>query len=138
MGRILEKVKIRNYVDIVKAKEGIIKKGAIREIEVEALVDTGTTYVCLPPKVIEKLGLIYSRSVLVTTANGKVKRRIFGGAEVTIKGRATETQVLENDETTPPLIGFLILEALDFVINPRTQKIIPNPAHHGKWVVECY
>jgi clan AA aspartic protease len=138
MGRTFEKVKVRNYGDIAMVARGLLKEEAIREAEIEAIVDTGATYLCLPPKIIEELGLLYSRSVSVTTANGEVKRRIFQGAEITIKNRSTQMEVMESDETTPPLIGFLVLEALDFVVDPKTQKIIPNPEHGGKWVVECY
>lgn len=138
MGRTSERVKVRNYGDIVKAAEGLIKKEAIREVEVSAIADTGASYLCLPPKVIEELGLLYSHTILVSTANGETKRRIFRGAEITILNRSVQMEVMENDQATPPLIGFLILEALDFVVDPKTQRIIPNPAHEGKWIVECY
>jgi len=74
----------------------------------------------------------------VTTANGKVDRRIFDGAKITIRDRAVQMQVMENDENTPPLIGYLILEALDLVVNPKTQGLMGNPEHEGKWVVDLY
>ena len=45
---------------------------------------------------------------------------------------------MENDETTPALIGFLVLEHMDFVPDPKSQKIIGNPEHDGKWVMDLY
>ena len=87
---------------------------------------------------IEKLGLLYSHTREVTTANGKVERRIFGGAVIIIQGRDIEMQVMENDAAAPPLIGYLILEAMDFVVDPKSQKILPNPAHDGKWIIDLY
>jgi len=32
----------------------------------------------------------------------------------------------------------LRLEALDFVVDPKTQKMIPNPANEGKWMADLY
>lgn len=138
MGRTLEIVKVRNLLDVGMVAKGVIKEKEIREIEVSAIADTGASYLCLPPKVIEELGLLYSHTILVSTANGETKRRIFRGAEITILNRSVEMEVMENDQATPALIGFLILEALDLVVDPKTQRIIPNPAHEGKWIVDCY
>lgn len=138
MGKPLEKVTVKNFGDILNYSQGKIKEDEIRAVEIEALVDTGAAYLCLPPAVIEKLGLLYSHTRGVNTANGKVERRIFYGAVIIIQGRDIQMQVMENDATTPPLIGYLVLEAMDFVVDPEFQKILPNPAHDGKWVIDLY
>ena len=138
MGQTTEKVIIKNYADMFNAKEGLISKDAIREVEVDAIVDTGATYLCLPPKVIAELGLMFSYSTPVTTANGEVPRRIFLGAYITIKDRNTEMEVMESDERTPPLIGYLILEALDFVVDTQSRQLIGNPKHDGRRIVDLY
>ena len=54
----------------------------------------------------------YSRDVI--TANGAVKRRVFGGATFSIQGRETPMGVMENDETTLPLIGYERIRRLGF------------------------
>lgn len=136
MGKTIEKVIIKNFGDILKSTEGIIEQDAIRTMELEAVVDTGAAFLCLPPEAIAKLGLMYSHSRNVITANGEVKRRIFAGAVISIQGRETQMSVLENDETTPALIGYLVLEDLDLVADTKAQKVIPNPEHDGKWVVD--
>lgn len=138
MGRAIEKVKVKNYGDVFQASKGLLSEDQIRTVEVDAVVDTGATYLCLPPSVIEQLGLLYSHSGRVKTANGDVERRIFSVADITIKDRTIRMDVMENDETTPPLIGYLVLEALDFVVNPKTQGLMGNPEHDGKWVVDLY
>lgn len=138
MGKTFEKVTIKNFVDIAMHSKGIIKEDEIRIVETEALVDTGAAYLCLPPGDIEKLGLVHSTVKEVTTANGKVNRRIFYGAVIIIKDREIEMQIMENNPGTPPLIGYLILEAMDFLVDSKSQKIIPNPAHDGKWIIDLY
>ncbi len=138
MGKTIEKVTVKNFGDILDHSKGVIKEDGIRTVEIEAVVDTGAAYLCLPPAIIEKLGLFYSHARGVNTANGKVKRRIFHGAVIVIQGRDIQMQVMENDATTPALIGYLVLEAMDFVVDPKSQKILPNPAHDGKWVIDLY
>ena len=138
MGRTVEKVKIKNYMDIFRASQDFLPKDQIRTAEVDAVVDTGATYLCLPPSVIEQLGLLYSRSGNVKTANGDVERRIFSVADITIRDRSVRMDVMENDGNTPSLIGYLVLEAMDFVVNPKTQGLMGNPEHDGKWIVDLY
>ncbi len=138
MGRITEKIKVYNLVDLINAETGLIKKNLIRSVEINALLDTGATFVCLPRTEIEKLGLRYHKTTKIRTANGEAQRRIFEGAKVELKDRAIEMPIMENDDATPSLIGYLLLEALDYVIDPQIQRVIPNPAHDGKWTADLY
>lgn len=136
MGRVIEKVIVKNFGDILKVSEGLLQEEAIRTVEVKAIVDTGAGFLCLPPDVIDKLGLMYSHSRKVLTANGDVKRRIFSVASITLQGREIRMDVMENDETTPALVGYLVLENMDLVVDPKSQKVTPNPEHDGKWVTD--
>lgn len=55
--------------------------------------------------------------------NFEVERRVFKGADIT---RNEQMSVMENDEKTPPLIGYLVSEAMDFVVDPKSQKMQKN------------
>ncbi|MDQ1266153.1 MAG: hypothetical protein QG635_1305 [Bacteroidota bacterium] len=139
MGRTTEKVMIRNFADIANAANGIIKPAAIRSVEIDAIVDTGAAYLCLPPKVIKELGLLFAYSKLVKTGNGSLELNIYRGAEIIIKDRSVLMQVMENiDDNVPALIGYLVLETMDWVVNPITQEIIGNPENNGKWMIDMY
>jgi clan AA aspartic protease len=139
MGRTTEKVIVNNYDDIVLAEHSIIKKNEIRSIEIDAIVDTGATYLCLPPKVIKELGLLFAYTKPAKTGNGKLELRIFDGAKITIRDRTIQMQVIENvDDNVPALIGYLVLETMDWVVNPKTQELMGNPLNDGKWVVDMY
>lgn len=138
MGKTSERVKITNYVDSVKAGEKLIPGDSVRTVQLDAIVDTGATYMCVGKKDIEKLGLPFHKIVTIKTANGDAKRRLFRGAEIELNGRSFVMEVLENDEKTPPLIGYLLLEALDFVVDPKKQKVMPNPEHGGEWMADLY
>ncbi len=138
MGRTIEKLILKSYIDIAKASEGIINKSQIRTVEIDAIVDTGSTFVCISREDIEKIGLPFRNNVNIKTANGIASRRTFKGAEIELKDRSIVMDILENDDNTPALIGYLLLEALDFVVDPKSQRVIPNPASDGKWFVDLY
>ena len=138
MGRTTTKVKIENFVDIFRASLGEINKDDVRSVEVDAIVDTGASHLCLPPEVIDQLGLLYNNTRRVNTANGNVERRVFSGAIATIMGRGEQVSVMENDATTPPLVGYLVLETLDYVVDPKSQRLIPNPEHGDEWIADMY
>ena len=44
--------------------------------------------------------------------------------------------VSEVSEQAPVLIGQIPLEIMDFVVDTRQRKLIPNPAHGGEWTIE--
>lgn len=139
MGRTSEKVIVRNYIDIANSASGLIKPSDIRSIEIDAVVNTGAAYLCLPPRIIKQLGLTYAFSKTVKTGNGRLDLRIFRGAEIIIKDRSILMQVMENkDDTIPALIGYLVLEEMDWVIDPKSQQITGNPLNDGKWVIDMY
>jgi hypothetical protein len=46
--------------------------------------------------------------------------------------------VVERNDDVPNLLGQIPLEYLDFVVDPRGQKLIPNPKHGDKQISEEY
>ena len=138
MGQVVEKVRVKNYTDIVRADDARQGTETVRGVEIDAIVDTGAAFMCLPPHVIRELGLSHVYDQPISTANGDTVRRIFGGAQIEVRDRTVQMQVMENDHQTPPLVGYLVLEALDFVVDPKGQTLIPNPRHGGKWIADCY
>jgi predicted aspartyl protease len=57
---------------------------------------------------------------------------------VEIKGRVGIFDVLAESEETEPLIGQIVLERLDLIIEPSTRKLIPNPRSPEMPMVEAF
>jgi hypothetical protein len=57
MDRITAKINVENAVDFVLAQQGKLPPEEVRRVELEALVDTGASLLCLPKSQIEALGL---------------------------------------------------------------------------------
>lgn len=54
----MAKITAENLADVIRAKAGELPEDRVRHIEVEALVDTGATLLCLPKSKIDELGLL--------------------------------------------------------------------------------
>lgn len=116
MGKIVEKIKLRSLFDSTKS------------IEVNAVIDTGATMLVLPQNLIRELGLMKIREATVKYANNQTQQKsVYAGVLVEIKGRVGSFDALAEEEGTEPLIGQIVLEELDLVVEPTSRTVLPNP-----------
>ena len=115
--KVMQKIKLRNLLKSEKM------------VEVEALVDTGATGLVLPEDLVRKLELEKVKDVRVRYADGRVeKRTIYRAVVVEIFGREGTFDVICEKEGATPLLGQVVLEMLDLVVDTKSRKLIPNPA----------
>ena len=62
-------------------------------------------------------------------ANINVRRRVFSPVDLEIQGRSSQFPVVEVPDELPNIIGQIPLEELDWVVDLRNRKLIPNPEH---------
>ncbi len=84
------------------------------------------------------MGLGRTGTVRSKTTNGDAIRYKYEAVRLELMGRGEVFEVIEVPEEVPNLIGQAPLEVLDFVVDPRGQKLIPNPAHGGEQMTEEY
>ncbi|MFQ6063703.1 MAG: retroviral-like aspartic protease family protein [Methanosarcinales archaeon] len=140
MGKVIVKTKIKSYEDEVRARLGLITSDQIRQVEIDALVDTGATMLVLPRTVVDRLGLPTIRKVYATYANGqKEKKDVAGGLIIEIDNRFMTTDcVIEEGDKVKPLIGQIVLEGLDLNIDTKKQKLVPRPESPDLPMMEIY
>jgi predicted aspartyl protease len=137
MGKVLVKLKLTNQGDLVLAKRKL-STAKPRSVEVEALVDTGATRLYLKPSVIKSLGLEKVDDVISQTTNGPKQRAVYEPVRLDLQGRYGNFDVADIGENVPNLLGQIPLEYLDFVVDSKNQKLIPNPEHGDKQMSEEY
>ena len=71
MGVVVAKIKLRNLFDVEAAKKRRIAKRAVRQVEAEALVDTGATMLVVPRQIADALGCPIREHRRVTLADGR-------------------------------------------------------------------
>jgi predicted aspartyl protease len=137
MGKVVVQIKLTNYLDF-ELKRLKLRQEKARTAEVEALVDTGATRLYLRPSVIKALGLKKTGEVSSKTTNGLRQRAVYQPTRLDLLGRYGNFDVVEIDEDVPNLLGQIPLEYLDFVVDSKGQKLIPNPEHGDKQMSEEY
>ncbi|MCW7080126.1 MAG: retroviral-like aspartic protease family protein [Candidatus Methanospirare jalkutatii] len=126
MGKVVEKVKLTSLFEPEKS------------VEVEAVIDTGATMVVLPKDIVEELGLRKMGEEKVRYANNKVETKpIYGVVNIEMKGRSANLDVLVEEKGSQPLIGQVLLELLDFIVD-KTRKLIPNSASPEMPMMEIF
>jgi clan AA aspartic protease len=139
MDRVTTEATIENVGDLWDAAKGRITEEGVRRITVDdALVDTGATLLSLPTRYIRQLGLKKSGQRRVTSSKGRTLADMYSAVKLTIMGRECTMDVLEVPDDVPVLIGQIPLGHLDFVVDPRSQKLIGNPRHGGEHAYEMY
>ena len=137
MGQVVVTAKVENLSDVYLAEQGFLTSDKIRWVQKDnAVVDTGATFVSLPPSLIKQLGLRFVRSRQAKTAAGVFSFNLYSAVRLTIQDRECISDVCEVPEDCPVLIGVLPLEAMDFVVDPTNRRLMGNPAHGGENMID--
>ncbi|MEG4441491.1 aspartyl protease family protein [Microcoleus sp. K1-B6] len=128
MGAVKTQVKLTNAIDEALISRGLLAPRLLRECETEALVDTGSVYLVISAEMVQQLGLRIIGQQLVKYADGR--QETVGVTEailIEIEGRrTTEDALVTGDEV---LIGQVVLEKLDLLVDCRNQRLIGNPTN---------
>ena len=123
MGVFSVSIRVRNWQNKYLPPE---EQG--KEIECEALVDSGAAELALPAEFIERLKLEQLGTVRGFTADGGQHiYRVFGIAEVEVQGRIFQVRSIELPHGPEPLLGAVPLEEMDWHISATEKKLLPNP-----------
>jgi clan AA aspartic protease len=99
-------------------------------VSVHALVDSGAMPLCIPESVARQLGFdtteVYSARIKIAEAS-RVDVPVVAPIRIDFANRSCTTDAyVMGDEA---LIGVIPIEAMDCIIEPRTQQLVVNPAH---------
>lgn len=138
MGRVVVEVVVKNVEDLRRAERGELPVEQVRSSRVDALVDSGVAFFCLPEHTIKLLGLPFNRNRPTRTVSGECVMRIYGGARIEIQGRSCDLEVMGLPDECRALLGQLPLETLDFWVDSSGQRLVGNPEHGGQWMAEVF
>ena len=125
---VREKVKLTNNDDLVSLRKGLIGKREVRTVVVDALIDSGASVLLMPQEIVQQLGLDIKEKVWVTLADNKRKKfPKTGTVELELQGRRDSFSCLVLPKGSTPLVGQIVLETLDFIVDCTTGTI--KPAH---------
>jgi len=130
MGKGMTKLTLENMFDAENAANGLLEAAKVRRLELEGLVDTGATTLVIPADAAVALGLREIRRKKARVADGRaVEFAVVTGLRLAIFGREMTCDALVAPVGMPVLIGQIPLEALDLIVDPKSQEARPNAAH---------
>ncbi len=127
VGRIHISVKMANNGDQLKFRDGTMTADQVRQATVNGIVDTGAAMCVISEALANQLGLPTNTEVNVRYADSRVeKRRVVEQLEVEIMGRRSTFRAVVEPTRPDPLIGVIVLEDLDLLVDPRNQTLHPR------------
>ena len=139
VGRVLVSAKIENVIDLYAVNRGQIKDDQVHRVEVaDALVDTGATLLGMTKQLIDQLGLEQIRNGSSQDDCRNSDFRYLRASAIDDRRAELFVDVSEVADTCPVIIGYVPLELLDFVVDPKGQRLIGNPDHGGEFMFDMY
>ena len=128
MGEIVATMELENTVDREVVSQGLRDESTVRRTTVDGVVDTGAVMLVLPEDVVDRLGLRTQREVVAAYANEyRETRQVAGPVTVQIGNRFTNADCIIGPPASEPLIGQIVLEALDLVVDCGSRTLAPRP-----------
>src|SRR5262249_18890283 len=113
--------------DMGLADRGVIRPDQIRRQTIEGVVDPGAAMLVLPESVAKQLGLPPGNKIKVRYADGRrAQRREAMGVFLKLLGRDTTLSAVVEPKRETALIGAIVLEALDLLVDCKHQRLIPR------------
>jgi predicted aspartyl protease len=99
----------------------------VRRQVISGVVDCGASTLVLPGAAVKQLGLRLTDPIRVRHADGrKARRREAEGAYVELLGRRGIFNAIVEPKRETALIGAIVLEALDLLVDSLHQRLVPR------------
>jgi predicted aspartyl protease len=137
MGRFSVDINVANNDDLALVRRGLLAADQVRRRTIPAVVDSGAAKLVLPQAVVKELGLSLTDPITVRYADQReARRRQAEGVYVELLARhGTFTAIVEPKRDTA-LLGAIVLEDLDLLVDCRKQRVIPRDAHGPVYEIE--
>ena len=127
VGRISVDVEVANNGDLELMYRGLLPSDQVRRETIQGVVDSGAAMLVLPQAVVKRLGLRLGNKVQVRYADGRrAQRREAKGVFLKLLGRDTTLPAVVEPKRENALIGAIVLEALDLLVDCKTQQVVPR------------
>jgi predicted aspartyl protease len=127
MGRVSVEVELTNAEDLVLVKNRVLAADKVRRVRMTGMVDTGATYLVLPAQAVEQLGVPAGDKMTIRYADRrKASRSTVENVRVDLLGRHGNFIAVVEPKRTDVLIGAVVLEVLDLLVDCRTQTLQPR------------
>ena len=133
MGEVREKISLLNLGDVINVGRGYITDADVRQITVNALVDTGAMSLVLSEETSKRLGLAIMEERTASLAGGvRQPCKVTEPVAIRWKDRFSSCHALVLPGKDEVLLGCIPLEDMDLLVNPVAGCLAG--AHGDDWV----
>ena len=127
VGEVRATVELANLFDELRASYGQIKDAEVRRVPLEMLVDTGCSSLLLPEDIVQRLGLRTVDRVQVLYADERTEELpVAEEVRIRVEGRVATVRPVVARPGTEPLLGQLVLEATDLLVDCSNNSLVPR------------
>ena len=127
MGRFSVEVELANDVDLMAVERGALAPEQVRRERIRGVVDSGATRLVIPKAVADRLGLEIKGTVGVRYADGRTAQRtIVQRVHLKFGDRESIFNAIVEPNRESALIGAIVMEDLDLIIDCTTQQLLPR------------
>lgn len=131
MGRPTVQFTLSNYADLIAVEEGRLTPDRVRQVVMNGVVDSGATNLVLPLNVVQLLGLPLDGKVRVTYGDRRTEtRETARNAHVRLCERGDVFRATVEPNRTDALIGAIVLESLDLIVDCRNLSVHPRDPNY--------
>ena len=99
-----------------------------RYVNIDGMVDTGSTYTSLPESVLEDLGIEREETDVFELADNRLVEYDIGDIRLLLENRERYVPVVFAPNNATPLVGMTTLEILRLGIDPVAERLMPVTA----------
>ena len=125
MGTVYTDITLINVNDIALSQGGHLKTEEVREVTVNAVVDTGAETLCITEDIFKKLGLGIEGQKSATVADGRrADCTLSTPVKILWEDRDSVVRALVIPGSQEILLGAIPLEEMDLIVDPKNLKLI--------------
>jgi clan AA aspartic protease len=130
MGLVYAEIDLISIDDIVLSRRGFLDKDKIKQVTINALVDSGAYMLTINENVRAQLDLPFIEKQFGRLADETLlELDVVGPVEVRFENRRTTVDAIVLPGNSEILLGSIPMEDMDVLIDPKQQKLVVNPAH---------
>ena len=127
MGRVTADIILANNRDVVILGDDDNVLDHVKHVVVSGVVDSGAAKLVLPQRVVDELRLKVDGETTVRFAdNRREKRQVVGNVWLQLLGRHGVFNAVVEPARNDALIGVIVLEDLDLLVDCATQSLYPR------------
>jgi predicted aspartyl protease len=127
VGRFSVDVELANNDDLALVRRGLMRPDQVRRETIPGVVDSGAAMLVLPETVVKRLGLPRGKPLRVRYTDGRrAQRREAKGVSLQLLGREDTFSAVVEPKRADALIGAIVLEALDLLVDCKTHRLVPR------------